>query len=408
MTAHATPAPAASAGRFSVPFLNWGHALDHLAMLIFPTAVLAMAPEMGMSYAELLPLALGGFIAFGAGSLPAGWLGDRWSRRAMMVVFFVGIGAALVLTGLAAAPWQIAAGLTLVGLFASIYHPIGIAMLVNDPARVGRSLGVNGVAGNLGVAAAALVAGALCDLWHWRAAFIVPGGVAILSGLAYAVLTPRETATGGGRQGRRVRFERATVVRIFAVIFIATACAGVVFNAATIAMPKLFDERIAVLAGSGLGIGLMVSLVYVLAAMAQLIVGQLIDRYSLKAVFLPFAAAQPPLLWLAAGLNDWALLAAAIAIMFVVFGLIPVNDAMVARYTDERWRSRVYAVKYVFSFGASAMAVPLIAAMHASGGFRPMFVVLGAIALGTLAAAVVFPARPEAHAEPAALPQGAD
>ncbi|MGH8650451.1 MAG: MFS transporter, partial [Burkholderiales bacterium] len=133
-------------------FLNVGHALDHLFLLIYPTVVLAMAPEFGLAYSEMLPLALGGFIAFGAGSLPAGWLADRWSRRGMMTVFFIGIGAASIVTGLVQTPWQIAAALTLVGLFGAIYHPVGIAMLVSGREKVGRVLGVNGVFGNLGVA----------------------------------------------------------------------------------------------------------------------------------------------------------------------------------------------------------------------------------------------------------------
>ncbi len=158
--------------------LNLGHALDHLLMLIFPTVVLAMGDELGGGYAELLPLSLGGFIAFGACSIPAGWLADRWSRTGMMTVFFFGIGAASILTGFASGPTQIALGLTLIGVFAAIYHPVGIAMLVANRENVGRVLGVNGVFGNVGVAFSALLAGALAEAAGWRAAFIVPGALA--------------------------------------------------------------------------------------------------------------------------------------------------------------------------------------------------------------------------------------
>ena len=45
-------------------FLNIGHAWDHLAMLIFPTVILAMTAEFGLDYAGLLQLSIGGFIAF--------------------------------------------------------------------------------------------------------------------------------------------------------------------------------------------------------------------------------------------------------------------------------------------------------------------------------------------------------
>ncbi len=155
--------------RLTVAFLNLGHFLDHLAMLIYATAVLVMTGRFGLSYEAMLPLSLGGFIAFGGGSLPAGWLGDRWGRRNMMILFFLGLGAALMLTGLVETRWQIVAGLTLIGIFASIYHPVGIAMLVKDQARVGRALGWNGVWGNLGLACAAFIAGWFADRLSWRA-----------------------------------------------------------------------------------------------------------------------------------------------------------------------------------------------------------------------------------------------
>ena len=144
--------------------LNVGHALDHFFLLIYTTAVIAMAPEFGMTYGEMLPFATGAFIAFGLGSLPAGWLGDHWSRRGMMIIFFLGIGLASFATGLARTPLQVGIALTIVGIFAAIYHPVGIAMLVQNAKAVGLTLGVNGLAGNLGVALAALITGFLVDL----------------------------------------------------------------------------------------------------------------------------------------------------------------------------------------------------------------------------------------------------
>src|SRR2546426_2365364 len=170
--------------RWLVPFINIGHLLDHLVMLVFPTVVLALMRDWNVSYADMIKFATGSFIAFGAFAIPAGWLADHWSRYKMMALFFFGIGAALFVTGLAQAPWQIALGLTLTGMFAAIYHPVGIAMLVASPERMGRALGWNGLWGNLGLAAAALVAGALMDLFGWRAAFFVPGVASIIAGIA--------------------------------------------------------------------------------------------------------------------------------------------------------------------------------------------------------------------------------
>jgi MFS family permease len=379
--------------RLTVAFLNLGHFLEHLAMLIYATAVLVMTAQFGLSYEAMLPLSLGGFIAFGGGSLPAGWLGDRWGRRNMMIVFFLGLGAALVLTGFAATAWQIVGGLTLIGIFASIYHPVGIAMLVRDQARVGRALGWNGVWGNLGLACAAFVAGWFADHLSWRAAFFVPGIFTLAAGIAFALLVPStEAVAAQARRSDGRHAPDALARRVFALLAVATACSGVIFAATTNALPKIFDERLTALVHTTTGIGTLISAVYVVAAMAQLVVGQLIDRRSLRGVFLTLAVLQVPLLVLAGVLTDWAMLLVAVAMMFVIFGIIPINDAMVARYAHESWRSRVYALRYVVSFGASLPAIPLVAYLQPkSGGFVPLFGVLAAIALGTLAAALLFP-----------------
>ena len=393
--------------RLTTAFLNLGHFLDHLAMLIYATAVLVMTREFGLSYEAMLPLSLGGFIAFGAGSLPSGWLGDHYGRRTMMAVFFFGLGAALILAGFARTPWQIVAALTLVGVFASIYHPVGIAMLVRDQPRVGRVLGWNGLWGNLGLAFAAFIAGWFADHLSWRGAFIAPGLFTIAAGLAFVLLVP--ASANGTARVRSAATERplpAGARRVFAILTVATMCSGVIFAAATNAMPKIFDERLAALVHSTAGIGSLVAMVYVIAATAQLVVGQLIDRYSLRRVFLVLAAAQVPLLLLAGALVDWAMLGVAVAMMFVIFGIIPINDAMVARYTEDAWRSRVYALRYVVSFGASLPAIPLVAYLQPqAGGFSPLFAVLAAIGLGTLAAALLFPAG---HARPLPAPLAAE
>jgi MFS family permease len=381
--------------RTSELFLNIGHTLDHLFLLIYPTVVLVMAPEFGRSYGEMLPLALGGFIAFGAGSLPAGWLADRWSRRGMMIVFFTGIGVTSILTGFATTPSHIAIGLTLIGVFGAIYHPVGLAMLVAGRDKVGRLLGVNGVYGNLGVAFASLVAGALAHWISWRAAFIIPGAVSVGIGIAFAVLVPEtriaEKRTGSGT---RTGTSRSFLIHAFAILTVTTICGGLINNSTTIAMPKLFAERLNALVETTLGIGILLSLVYAFASFAQLVVGYFLDRSSIKPVLLTVVGLQIPLLFAGAFFENHLMLAVALVMMFFVFGQIPINDAMVAAYADETWRSRVFALRYVVSFGASALAVPLVAWMHgATGEFKHLFFVLSTISAVMFMAAISMPTR---------------
>ena len=379
--------------RWLAPFINVGHFVDHLAMLIFPTVILALAREWQRPYSELLPLTLGGFIAFGAFALPAGWLADHWSRYRMMVVFFLGVGVSLFVTGFAASPWQLGLGLTLIGVFAAIYHPVGMAA----PVKLGAALGWNGLYGNLGLAAAALVSGALMDLWGWRAAFFIPGVLCIAAGLAFIALVPDPGPVKKTSKSIGLHIDRRTMARIFTILLVATACGGVIFNSTTVAMPKVFDERLRELTQTNLGIGALVAVVYTLAAFAQLAMGALIDRFELRRLMIGIALVQIPLLALAANLQGWAMLAGALAMMLAVFGQIPLNDAIVGKYCADEYRARVLAVRYVISLGVAAVAVPMIALLHRTeGGFRNVFLVLAALAAGMLAASLFFPARPVA------------
>jgi MFS family permease len=383
--------------RWLAPFINVGHFLDHLAMLIFPTVVIALARDWQRDYSELLPLTVGGFIAFGAFALPAGWLADHWSRHRMMLVFFFGLGASLILTGFAQSPWQIGVGLTVIGVFAAIYHPVGIAMLVASPKKLGSALGWNGLYGNLGLAAAALIAGALMDAFGWRAAFFVPGVLTIAAGAAFVALVPDPGPVKKTSKSIGLHIDRATMTRIFTILLVATACGGIIFNSTTVAMPKVFDERLRALVQTNVGIGALVAMVYALAAFAQLAMGALIDRFELRRLMIGIAMLQIPLLALAANLQGWAMLAAAFAMMLAIFGQIPLNDAIVGKYCADEYRARVLAVRYVVSLGVAAVGVPLIAVLHRTeGGFRNVFLVLALLAAGMLTASFFFPARPVA------------
>ena len=167
-------------------FLNIGHFLDHFFLLIFASAAaLVLSVEWQMTYGELIPYSTAGFIAFGLFSLPSGWLADRWSREGMMSVFFVGIGLSAIGASTAQTPTQIAIWLFTVGLFASIYHPVGLALIAKGDKRMGMDIAVNGVWGNMGVGFAAFITGLMIDQVGWRAAFWMPGALSLCIGAMY-------------------------------------------------------------------------------------------------------------------------------------------------------------------------------------------------------------------------------
>ena len=373
--------------------LNVAHALDHLFLLVFATAVASIAAEFGYArWEDLMPYSVGAFILFGLGSLPAGRLGDLWGRRQMMLVFFFGLGAAALLTALTTNAWQLAAALTLLGAFAAIYHPVGIPMLVQHAANPGATIGVNGLAGNLGIAAAALVTGLLVQWAGWRAAFIVPGLVCIGIGLLFARIAPRETEPPARRhRPAAVQLPAVMLARVFAVMTAASASGGLLFNLTTNGNGQLLAERLHGIVTDPATLGALLAAVYGVASTAQVVVGRLIDRYPLKPLYLTIVCAQVPVLALLAHAQGWWMYAALLATMFLVFGAIPFTDAMIVRYVDDRMRSRVAGMRLTVSIGLSSLAVWLLGPIVKAGGFSTLLLAMAGIALCTTAIVSILP-----------------
>ena len=385
-------------GRPTALLLNVGHALDHLFLLIFATAVAAIAAEWGMAWQDLMPYTVGAFVMFGLGSLPAGRLGDLWGRRAMMVVFFLGMGGCGLLIALASGVWSLAAALTLMGVFSSIYHPVGIPMLVQHARNPGFTIGVNGLAGNLGIAIAAILTGFLVKHVGWRAAFAVPGGIALLCGLLFLALVPREETPPAKRPKKSIDLPRAVMARVLLVMTLAAISSSLIFNFTTNGNGQLLAERFRGLIDDPATLGVLLAVAYTVASFAQLVVGKLIDRYPLKWVYLPIVALQVPLFLLAAGAAGWPLYAAVVAFMVFVFGSIPFVDAMIVQYVDDRMRSRVAGIRLAVSFGVSSLAVYLLGPTVKAAGFGALLTVMAVISAFTTLFVALLPSRLSAAA----------
>ncbi len=377
--------------------LNVAHAIDHLVLLIFATAVGSIAVDFGFSrWEDLMPFATGAFVLFGLGSVPSGRLGDQWGRRAMMVVFHFGIGVSCLLASITQNAWQLAAALTLMGAFASIYHPVGIPMLVQHTKRPGVVIGINGLAGNLGIAVAAVLTGLLVKYFGWRMAFAVPGILTILLGIVFWRVVPPEHAPPARRAPKQSDLPRSELVQAVLVLTITSTCASLVFNFTTNGNGELMADRLRAVTTDPAAIGALLGLVYVVASFAQLIVGRAIDRYPLKSLFLFITLMQIPLFLLAAFATGWAFYAVAIAFMAFVFGAIPFTEAVIVRYVDDRMRSRVAGVRLAIAFGVSSLAVWALGPLVKANGFAFLLALLAALAAIGAIAVTRLPAQPAA------------
>jgi MFS family permease len=379
--------------RSAILLLNLAHAVDHMALLIFATAVGSISRDFGLArWEDLMPYGVGAFVMFGVGSLPSGRLGDLWGRRVMMIVFFFGIGASSLLAALTQGPWQLAAALALIGTFASIYHPVGIPMLLQGAARPGATIGLNGLSGNLGIAVAAGLTGLLMQALGWRAAFALPGLACLALGWVFMRVVPPETEPPARRKGgAQLQLSRAQVARVLAVMTLASATGGVLFNLTTNGNAQLLAERFAGVMDDPARLGLLLAGIYALASLAQVVVGRLIDRVALKPLYLGVAAAQVPLLLFTAQAQGWWAWAGLLGTMVFVFGAIPFTDAMIARYVDDAMRSRVAGMRLAVSLGISSLAVWLLGPLVKGVGFQALLWVMAGVAMCTVVTVLGLP-----------------
>ncbi|MGI9420742.1 MAG: MFS transporter [Geminicoccaceae bacterium] len=361
----------------TMAYINVGHSFSHLVILLYPTVVLALEPIWNIGFARLLPLGFAGYLLFGLAALPAGWLGDRWDSAKMIVIFFLGTGAACILAGLTAGPVSMALALTLIGLFASIYHPVALAWVVGASERPGRALGVNGVFGAVGTASAALLAGFLADVVHWRAAFILPGVVCMLVGLFFM----RDLRLGRARMVRGAYRPSAAsepeggMLRGLILMLSAILFTGMIFQMNAVGLPKIFQLRLGDEVGAGvMTAGALVSVVYLISTMGQLIGGHLADRFDERRLYMASYALQIGLTASAAMTGNLFLLAIVALAVSVQTGTQPVENCLMARYTPTAWRATIYGLKFVVALGLSALGVPLIAYIFAeTGSFDGVF-----------------------------------
>lgn len=398
-----------NSARLSLAFSCVGHTFAHLFAPIFFVVALALEGDLGMTHGEVVSLIVVGNILYGVAAPFAGWISDKWSAVGMMGVFFIGTGLAMTLTGFATTPLMIAVFLGLTGLFGSIYHPVGIAWLVKNAVNRGTALGINGVFGTIGPSVAALSAGLLTDLFSWRAAFWVPGVLMTIIGIVFIAKVRRGAIT----ESKSDRTEQPPVVkgemvRVILVLAVTMLCTGIIYQATSPALPKVFSVRAGEFFGDGIfGVSAMVATVYIVAGGFQIIAGKMCDVFPLKVVYIASFLAQIPVMVVAANLGGAALLVIVMVMVSANQASLPAENSLVAKYAPAQWRALAFGLKFILAFGVSGLAVLMEGAIYdLTGGFYWLFVVLASVATVGFAVAFLLPREPSAQLPKAAMQPG--
>ena len=376
-------------------YLNISHFVDHFIMLIFAKAAYDAGIEFGLGYEEIIIFGLLGFILFGAMAPIAAILADKFSRSTLMVIFHFGVGISAILCSLSNTPLQLAIGLGLVGAFSSIYHPVGIAMLLKNSKNLGFRLGINGVFGNLGVAAAPLVTGYLLLLSNWRLSFTIPGLLCLLFGLIFIFALRAETQPKNDKKfdEKKLPFAPRWQRALFALA-LTTTSGGFIFGSITFIIPRYFEIELSNVSNSVAITGLLASLVYAVAGFAQLGAGWLIDRFSEKLILFVVGLGQIIFIFLASIATDFQLFFVTLIATSFVFGQIPLVDTIMSRYIPDHARGKILSIKFVLNLSVGAAVIPISSLLLKAGyELSTLFSFMSALAIFVVLASIILPSR---------------
>ena len=362
-----------SSKSYTIPdlYLNIGHLLDHFMMLIFAKAAFDAGREFGLSYEEIIVYGTLGVVLFGAAAPLAGWLADKFSRAILITIYPFGLSLGAFLASMSQSTEMLGLSLGVLGFFAAIYHPVGIAMLIKRPGKVGLRLGVNGVWGNMGVAFAPIFTGFLIAYGDWRLAFIVPAILCFLFGIsqifAFRELNDAPESKSLSNSNKEESIMSSNWQTVLICLGIVTLSGGFIFGSLTFLIPRLFEVNMLQISNDVAITGLLAGFVYAVASFSQIGTGWLVDKIPPKFVLSAMGLGQLIFIYFASISFDYDLLFIMLVAMLFVFGQVPITDAILVKYVNDSWRGRVLSIKFMINLCAGASVLPVTSFLLQNG-----------------------------------------
>ncbi len=388
---------------------SYGHFLSHFNMLVFPAVVLPLSARLNLPLAQTLQLSLWMYLLLGLTALPWGLAADRWGADILMRAFYLGSG----LCGLAAAWWinsptALVYSLAGIGFFSGIYHPIGLGMISKSSESVSVGMGIVGMFGNLGMAAAPLLAGVFTWVWGPRAVYIMLG----IMNLAGLFLARSSDSSQPVRQDTQLHKEGGSWLVILCVLLVSAMLGGVVYRGATVITPAYFELKLQTLyrllsdlAGGGASRNLVAtsitSSIFLVGMAGQYLGGRIADIFDQRYCYLVFNAVTIPCAVLIAVFSESTLVFFVFVYFFFLLGMQPVENALFAHATPQRFHHTAFGAKFIVTFGVGAFAVRMLAVVEERFGIGYSFPALAFFSALMVLAVAVLIAMTRDRAQPA-------
>ena len=391
-------------GRIIV-FASASHFFTHFYILIFPVLLLPLSRDLGLSLDKVLGLSFLMYLLYGLAAIPWGFISDSTSPRIVMGMGTVIAGTGLILSGLIRNPNMLTWTLSVTGLGCAAYHPSGLALVSKGIKSRGKGMGINGIFGNMGMAAAPFTAGAMNYFLGWRQTLFFLGIAGIAAGLLsliYKFSVPRDSDLQKGEN-----LKEDSVLKLFLILCVVVIFSGLMYRTYTLVFPawietklsNLFTDINRLLIGNGsktllpesdtLIASIITGLAYVIGMFGQFAGGKIADKWELRSAYLFFWLMALPFLLLARFSSGLWILPFAGLFIFFAMGMQPIENSIYAILTPARWRSVGYGIKFTLTFGIGSLSVFIVKQTEPSIGLDGIILLAAGYLLITAAAALV-------------------
>ena len=351
--------------RMVIGYTGLAHALSHTPDWAYAAVLIQVGLTFGVGELVLGSIGTAYAVGYGLTAVPAGWLADVAGSRRTLALSMAGSGVMSIAVAFSQSTVMLAVTMTVLGLAAGMYHPVGVSYITRSVSARAKALGYHGVAGNIGTVMAPAVAGGLAALISWRASFVV-FGVMFLAVAAILVTAkveePAEDVAdeaGSEDRGGSVFATLKPFLLVIALIFFINTMYGFIYRGTAVFLPTHIQNSVG---DTFLGLdteamaGSLTAAALIFGSFGQFIGGHLGERFPRERLTLVLTAVLGPALLLTAFANGILVVGAAALFIFFNFMAQPSYSALLADYTPRRIQGRIFGFLFLgfFIVGSTA------------------------------------------------------
>jgi len=331
--------------------VSLAHFANDVPVTLLPAVLPIVIREFNLSYATAGAIITLSAVLMTSLQAMTGYVADRINRITFLFVGLATLGIGAILVSFSTSYIQLLALQCLMGIGASIYHPVGYSLLSDtfESAKRGKALGVGSAAGDVAVPVAFASSGFLAFVLGWRHIFMLWGLVTTIVAIIMPLIItePRKRNLNLTTSSRPTKEIVKTLIPIIIVMGLAGACYRIVSSFTTTYLTTF-----------GLSIGLanaVTALMMIIGAVGAIVEGTLADKLgernaiSITMVMLSVLSA------ISANVGNGYLLSITICISgFALLGVWPLFYSVIASATSLGARAFIYGLLFAiaWSFGS--------------------------------------------------------